>query len=124
MRGLRARTLSPSNSQRGKEMNPKYRCLECATIVLKLYETRTAVWKKNVLDGKDEGEIDHYGDRYYTWQCGDHKCSAGLEWSDVKPHEIKEATQHAAISIHMNDKMDRRRHWKNSDNYLRTRHRN
>jgi len=90
LRGLRARTLSPSNSQRGKEMNPKYRCLECATIVLKLYETRTAVWKKNVLDGKDEGEIDHYGDRYYTWQCGDHKCSAGLEWSDVKPHEIKE----------------------------------
>ena len=71
-------------------MTPRYRCLDCATIVLKLYETRNAVWKKDLLDEEDKGDIDHYGDRYYTWKCSDHKCSAGSEWSDTKPQELEQ----------------------------------
>lgn len=82
-------------------MNPKYRCLHCGTIVLKLFEVRNAMWKKDILDKNDDGAIDHYGDIHYTWECSDRKCRYGYEWSDVKPEELHELICTGCGSIYL-----------------------
>ena len=60
----------------------KYKCT-CGLPIDKVYEVCSAIWKKEVTNEEDQGEIVHYGDSYYNWECSDKVCCQGMEAHDM-----------------------------------------
>ena len=67
----------------------KYKCT-CGLAINKVYEVRSAVWKKDISKEEDRGEIAHYGDTHYSWECSNHECYEGAEWNHNMPEEWSE----------------------------------
>ena len=66
----------------------KYQCT-CGLSINKVYEFCSAIWKKDLSNEEDEGEIVHYGDSYYNRECGDKDCGEGMEDNEM-PEEWSE----------------------------------